>query len=864
MSADDEEKDTTGNVDEERENVYQLKSDLEWKKESLTRVKKKLETLEDELTARQSEKKMLESENLLAQNKSTKAASEGTEKSWDEVQAQKQRDSEAMSEYMREAVKKKLEERIPVMNDIAEDTEEGAVGSQEPTRKDQDEGTGQAENKEHTNVMVSLFQEKGLDYKVSFRIDSNTTVKALHEDACAFWGCSPKYHILCREAGENNQTQPTPLWDPSGKSDPEGQNLNPQMQDDTRRIAALLPTQEEAKVNLVKADWWQTYIRVREEKNRKDAGKDPEDDQKASQKKDRMPEMENDVDSALSALSPWPGVQHLMKKRTEGRARRASVIHCRDIFFFLLLLAISIPIFSETRGVNIDLLREGVVDAFIDEGVSGQPRFPEIRSLKDLRAWLDGPFYRQLFTNTSSSRAFYDPVNVLRIRQQLVRKRTCSRPDLPYSDGHCYSFRVEPGMEMNETMVFPGGLLDNRSAGRLATPDPQKWSAPLKDAWRTSGLMQRYYHTGGYMADYSLSPENITDTGETFRADLAHYFEKWISIGTRMVQIEFVLVNWQLDSYISVNLLIEISASGAVVTSHRIWPFKTKQTQLSVVLQIIRGIIVVLYVGCVRVYVETYRKAVQRVLPYWYVYSLSGFLDAAMVAFCVVLLWQQPPTVEPKNDSVFSPFAKTGRLFEARLLGESGFVFVICARLGTLTRIVAEVDEFFMVIERAFRRVQYLLAFIIPMLSGIAALLIAAYQPYVLEFRNISATIQTTILRSLNGGGSFDYIADASPHLNDFTFVVQLFVFVSIGILASALLAATVHAQFEVEILQGIFLPKEKWGYDEWLDWLLWSPVYKSVTGQEPGASQKDRIDYSKQFGTDPDSDDEEDDEVPN
>jgi len=416
---------------------------------------------------------------------------------------------------------------------------------------------------------------KAEEYKVTFRIDKETTVRQLHEDACAYWGCSPHAFDLCKVSADDT-----------------AEPLNKDKGSEKLQKETVLDPFIEAHLHLINNLMITKF--VAQEKRKKD--KKQQEENTATALKDDSEKMlksfrngtgtatnEHPAEPFVEALKQWPGIYNVLKHRHRNHDRRSNIIKFRDIVLFGMILLLSTLGIRFRNSVNFYYINEGIRGQLV-EGIDSETtapgvnlvNFEQITRYEDLWNWLSGPFHYQIFSNHSSLRGFYTPIGYLRIRQQIAKTRNeCIRIEMPFFvQQPCHFVQVENETQLRHKLIFKPGTFFNytEGEGRMEWPDPTEWVPAHDYDQNLYGYMQSYYDGSGYMIEYSLNEDNITQAGETFLANLPDLAKTWISTNTRMIVVELTLANFNLRGYICASFLVEVSPGWGMKTSTTFLP----------------------------------------------------------------------------------------------------------------------------------------------------------------------------------------------------------------------------------------------------------------------------------------------------
>jgi len=507
----DEGDESQAELERERQRIKQYQSEYARKREVLDRLKEKKKALEDELKQRQEELEYVIDDIRFERNKQN----ESREKEHDRNK------TDAEMAFMRKEVKALLQTRIPAMaaEVVKEEEMDSAVADTSKNQPQQEDMT-----KLHDSVLVTylavLADGAILNYKVTYRIDSKTTVEMLHLDACNYWGCSPSEFCLCiMEKDNEKQKAPLPL------------RAEEPLQ------AKVLDASKNAHLHLIQVDKLQ-YLGTEKHPlaqrihsaiaDLQDKRKGVTDEKELTLKTlDRRGNTvaEPTSDSFVEAFRIWPGIYNLLHERHHYLHPWRDVVF-RDICVYTLLavlcVVISILRFSEydywMRLGIVETLDVGIYNEvesvfrdrpFYSTSVTCDPTscsqvvydvsapcdrpwsercgdvpppapftgesilakicpsecstalpfvsFRDIQNVEQITTWMASLFQYQVFQRTSALRKFYTPLGRLRLRQKRVKEAECRRPEVPDTKRQpCYHVYLNTDTEDTDNIVLQG------------------------------------------------------------------------------------------------------------------------------------------------------------------------------------------------------------------------------------------------------------------------------------------------------------------------------------------------------------------------------------------------------------------------
>lgn len=860
----DENEDQEISLLEEKQQITKLQVEIARKQENRRRVIQKKENLQSELDQRQRDLEGLEADLRSARDR--KVGRTGKK-------------DEAQETAMREQVFLALQRRIPLLNENVD--REGEHDNQFGITE-QEEDTGTTERLHDTVLIAYVYITQPKDAKSSdeflatYRIGPDTTVDSLLRDACEYWGCLPHEFGLY------------PIEDP----DADNRNRRDSTPEDKAKKPEPLPGHQTVQQYLPKAKRSQLFLRAHKDvEPYSKKTKADKDKQKADDSKDRK-EDETRLTSLASgaprettktwfveALRHWPGVYHPVKERTQDQMRHRAGIKFRNlcIYFFLTLLC-SIAIYIRAQPAA-NLMVSGIQHT-MGTGVPGETsnglvqNFFEIKHYDEIWDWAGGTFHYQLFNSNSAMRGFYTPLAFLRIRQQKAASVAggCVRPLPVTNNGGCYYAHVKSHSQQQREPLIPPVeyqyIIDAAGfPGRSEANSFLEWHENSGFCSEFYGRVQATYDGSGYSLDFSLAPENLTHSGQSFEAHIPFLREWWVDSQTRMLQFELILANYNLDDgYASVSFMVEMGPSGTVIPLAEVRPLWIRDvawSALALWCDIFKAIIVFGYTNLVGFYFETYRTASKGRKCLGFVISFPGLLDALVTALFIGIMAMRgnygPP--EPTKLATFYSYSHDALIYHSLKLADATLLLLVVIRWTTFLKVVIGIYRFWRTFSASSRMFLFNLLIVVPFLLGMAFVGNALFSDNSSHFATLSDSLSTVILSTQ--ASVFD------PHIlqlkvPNFTLLYMVVYFVAVTVFFwNTFLAITAHSYFQVSLLENSNPGELTWNFDQWCDFILWPQVYAFLFKKEPGSSKRVHAATEKAEEKE-DDDDDDDDEDPN
>jgi len=288
------------------------------------------------------------------------------------------------------------------------------------------------------------------------------------------------------------------------------------------------------------------------------------------------------------------------------------------------------------------------------------------------------------------------------------------------------------------------------------------------------------------------------------------------------------------------NLLLEIAPSGAVHPSLEMLPLRLAQgygDDVADGLDIARWVIAILFLAIIRVWLETKRQVLLGRKGLAYFVSFPGIVDMATLAafFALQYMRLKPPPQRPEDLQAFHSYSVAAWTADRLYILESLLLLLLILRFVTFMRIFPAVYRAFHTFAKSVWRFVFFAAIFLPVLLGNVFLANAIYSPHLQQFSTWPETF-TSVVWAMQE--TFDDLG-AMSETSSWTIPFVVYFFVSmVAFFLNGFLAITVHSYFEVELIDGSDPRVDNWGWEQWLQWMLWSPVYRWITKGAGASSQ--------------------------
>mmetsp|Transcript_90033 Transcript_90033/g.155988 ORF Transcript_90033/g.155988 Transcript_90033/m.155988 type:complete len:854 (+) Transcript_90033:115-2676(+) len=512
-----------------------------------------------------------------------------------------------------------------------------------------------------TVLITYIKPNENIRYKLPFRVDKDTTLKHLLEDACKYWACAESEHILKTMANSKCQNE--------------------------IMVQDCFKQGEIAQLRLEKKNREQTEVTEAEEKAIQPKNKS---------RSRRGPQVTNfsDLganlvmahnDKYTSQMRQLGGTYFLAKLREPKPTEHWNKIKLRDIVIYSTLAVITFATYYYQRqpGESYWFLK-GIEDSFMEEvsrPYTGSdysktvPPFTEVRTYYQVWDWLQITLPHVVWgdgTSASAANRKLNDYNLLpgyvNIRVKNVksvnplewedRGKYCKHNDmravLTYLPGaQCTPIYVDSDTESTERLVpmdryWQQRMEIDRDTDIIRGP-AQPWrhvssNENYKDhnQYSVVGTIQTY-DAGGYTVDYKAQiPEVAVQQNLQFYNQDMNVFRAldWININTtRAVIIELNVHNYDYDKWASLTLLFEMPISGQVqpkmILREYIPNLHETRSEMYVIYAYFGRLVIGLYIFVLVGGTEIRHKIKNQKAGYLYYCSFCGLNDLGIFGCCL-------------------------------------------------------------------------------------------------------------------------------------------------------------------------------------------------------------------------------------
>jgi len=511
-------------------------------------------------------------------------------------------------------------------------------------------------------------------------------------------------------------------------------------------------------------------------------------------------------------------------------------------------------------------LRNGVLQS-AGHGIAGESTMDiaKVHQYDDIWEWVRGTYHHQIFNSNSTLRGFYEPVGVLRVRQQKAGVMDdCRRKEVPLEIRGSTCHYVYSHEETQDTvmLIIPSNLqwidtsLSTEDSGRFADPDPLYWKPSQDfDAYLT-GYLQSSYDGSGYQVDYNMSAPNVA---ETFLNDMEVFRSNWLNTNSRLLTFEVMLANYNLGGFVSSTFMFEISPSGSIQHTMHLLPMNLGEDVGggggALTLDVFRGILV-FYILIVQVVNEVHFKASIGGSGLQYITSFTGFIDASTIAIYIAMVYMRlkhgPPN--PREMVQFYSYSFEAVVHERLFTTESIFILLVLIRLCSFFKLSRHIDQYWKMVHRSTVVFGFWMFIFAPLFAGTVVFAHTVWSAHVDHFSTWWQTIVSLVF-FIKQDFNLDVLYDANTTWT-IPFVVYYHILMNLFMI-NGFLAIIVYAYFQVKLMDTNPKDPKPWTFDQWMDWILPGLIYKIIFKRPPGASKRIEDEGGEEGEDDEDSGDD-------
>jgi len=600
-----------------------------------------------------------------------------------------------------------------------------------------------------TVIVTYVKPNDGIRYNLPFRVDSETTLKNLIDDACKYWDVSEHDYIL--KTMGNSKCQNEIL------------------------VRDCFKQGEIAQLRLERKKKDNTEISEAERKAIQPKGK--KGAARVGKTESRYSELgvDNVIQSSnkyFKNLNQMGGTYFLLKVRDHRPSEHAGKIKLRDVIAYLLLVAVTITMYVTLRiGSESYWYTKSIEDMFMvstpkpDPAPSEAqfvPAFSNVSTHQDIWDWIEITLPEVIWPRNLNwsfdefnTRPGYLSIRVKKVRTPNPAHQYCENLEalvnmLP--EAACYPFLLDSDTEDrtdNEALMRVWEWAKNASAlsDKIRGPriiNPGQWrdadyNYDFKDITSTWGNYQTYDGAGysiNYKVDYSTGQNASMDQRQFYHDDMVQCKRlDWIPVKTtRAVIIDVLVYNSQYDLWLVVQLLFEMPPSGKVNALMHMVPFKPNICETNT--ELIRTfyldglrVVIALYILVIVGGAEIHHKIKNRRAGMLYYCSLNGVCDVLIVA-CIIALCvirraylcgkstEEHLTLLDTSGYGFISYGSTALWYTTLLRLEGALFALTMVRMLSLLRLNRHVYVMWHIMSHALRNFLFVLCMFIPTMWG--------------------------------------------------------------------------------------------------------------------------------------------------
>mmetsp|Transcript_89361 Transcript_89361/g.255944 ORF Transcript_89361/g.255944 Transcript_89361/m.255944 type:complete len:839 (-) Transcript_89361:61-2577(-) len=702
-------------------------------------------------------------------------------------------------------------------------------------------------------VMVSYIKPGNFRYNLAFRIDNYTAVQELRESACRYWGISADEYVLKTMA--SNKCQDELLVKECFK---QGEIAQLRLQE-KGRAPSEKPTDDELKAIQPKV------------KNKKKQQRDPRYDAVG------VNGIQKQQENHATELKKMGGSYFLLKTPMGKPSEHMAKTKLRDIIIYSVLLALTVYAYTQKRPVGVEFwLTAGFTSQLrmshpINATYSA-PDFDNVTSSEELWQWLTYSLPSILYTtNTSDSLGSHN----LLMGYMAIRVQNVKEPKTPdeycmfnkqvvnslASDGAaCYPSDITPSTQETREFVTLKTYWDKELkaqsfeelGSRLRGPTPP-WMWASADQNKkdhnirsVSGVVSTY-DASGYTVEYNMQAD---DKVEAYRKDLEMFRRSgWISDLTRVVIISFTAYNYDLDMWVSTDVVFELTPSGSCRNTLLVLPFRptvleTRAEQQAAYVDYTR-LIIAFYIGIFVGISERHHKIKNHKAGCLYHISLAGICDLGIVG-CLLAgaIWTNTvltskstkeymiQATDPTGTLGFQSFSWIAWTYSNVLCIEGLLMLFLFNRVISFLRLNRSIYLLWHTMGNAVKPFLFFVLMFLPTFIGVVLIMHRIYGPYLDNYASIPGAL-LQLYKLLDGDMNIEELLQLDMVWA--MFIILIFYVVVQFVLLNAFVAIVVDSYYHVMVTtQGA---TETWSSTRRLRWVLPTTLVNILQSLVPTSS---------------------------
>jgi len=474
------------------------------------------------------------------------------------------------------------------------------------------------------------------------------------------------------------------------------------------------------------------------------------------------------------------------------------------------------------------------------------PDFKDIRSFQDTWLWLSNTVPEELLKPDSRLRSNNYLPGWLELRMQQVAPpsaRTCGTTGLPAPGALCSADRYDSKTANRLNLELVEELWVNRSGvdGRSASIDPWKYMPGTESTrlMRTLGGSGPFssFDASGYAVMYNLQPPNLTATYEAFIDDMwslrrAH----WLNTETRSLQLKFAAFNGNHDVWLASTFTLEMTPSGVVFTRARVNAYRPMfmdwHWRMMLIIDAVR-LGLVLYVCTWHLYRNIQYNMKERPnLRFYRILCWRDYVDLLLGCVFVYIFTVRyfmlgalsKNTAEFAQDlgNSFSSVQREADAYRGHSIAEATVLGLALVRFIYVCRVNRHV---FIIWETLFDSLRSYGGFVLifwPIFLAFVTLAHALWGTDALQNKTWWDSFTLVLMMLCGDWTVIRPTAEQKPAT--MAFMVG-FWFIMMLLFVNTWVAVVVHTYQKTRVAAGFDPKTYAWRGDDWVRWLLWSPL---------------------------------------
>jgi len=213
-----------------------------------------------------------------------------------------------------------------------------------------------------------------------------------------------------------------------------------------------------------------------------------------------------------------------------------------------------------------------------------------------------------------------------------------------------------------------------------------------------------------------------------------------------------------------------------------------------------------------------------------YVLSAGGLLDLAIAILFFVAQWMRfhERPADPRGYLSFGSYSQFAHRSDQLNMLEALVLLLLLMRMASFMAFFPSIYRFCQTFVKSLHMFVFYFTIVLPVFWGTLFLGRSIYSQHVNSFKSWADGASTLILALTE---SFDvdslYVKNGAWTMAYLAYLFLCFV----AFLMNGFLAIVVHIYFDTELVDTPDPANEGWPFERWLEWMLWTPVFKRILG---------------------------------